>query len=80
MNNKRPFGLRLYYLIYYFLDQYYHQRKILKYLHNLQKNNLIERFEQIFDIGSYKGEYLKLFLELLLSILIFCFLFTFLLN
>ena len=64
MNNKRPFGLRQYYLIYYFLDKYYHQRKILKYLHNLQKKNLIEKFDQIFDIGSYKGEYLKLFLEL----------------
>ena len=40
MNNKRPLGLRLYYLIYYFLDKYYHQRKILGYLHNLQKKKL----------------------------------------
>ena len=64
MNNKRPLGLRLYYLIYYFLDKYYHQRKILKYLHNLQKKKLIESFDQILDVGSYKGEYLKLFLKL----------------
>ena len=48
----------------YFLDKYYHQRKILKYLNNLQKNNLIENFDQIFDVGSHKGEYIKLFLKL----------------
>ena len=64
MNNKRSLRFRLYYLIYYFLDKYYHQRKILGYLHNLQKKKLIESFDQIFDVGSYKGEYLKLFLKL----------------
>ena len=52
MNNKRPLGLRLNYLIYYFLDKYYHQRKILKYLHNLQKKKLIESFDQIFRYAS----------------------------
>ena len=57
-------GLKVYYLIYSFLDKYYHQRKILKYLNNLQKNNLIENFDQIFDVGSHTGEYIKLFLKL----------------
>ena len=57
-------GLKIYYLIYGFIDKYYHQRKILKYLNNLQKNNLIENFDQIFDVGSHKGEYIKLFLKL----------------
>ena len=57
-------GLKIYYLIYGFLDKYYHQRKILKYLNNLQKNNLIENFDQIFDVGAHTGEYIKLFLKL----------------
>ena len=57
-------GLKIYYLIYGFLDKYYHQKKIFKYLNNLQKNNLMGKFDQIFDVGSYKGEYIKLFLKL----------------
>jgi len=57
-------GLKVYYLIYGFLDKYYHQRKILKYLKNLQKNNLIGNFDQIFDVGSHTGEYIELFLKL----------------
>lgn len=57
-------GLKIYYLIYGFLDKYYHQRKILKYLNNLQKKNLIKNFDQIFDVGAYTGEYIKLFLKL----------------
>jgi len=33
-------------------------------LNSIIKNNLIENFDQIFDVGSHKGEYIKLFLKL----------------
>ena len=37
-------GLKVYYLIYSFLDKYYHQRKILNYLNNLQKKQFNRKF------------------------------------
>ena len=64
MNNNKPLGLKVYYLIYGFLDKYYHQRKILNYLKNLQKNNSIENIDQIFDVGAHTGDYINLFLKL----------------
>ena len=57
-------GLKVFYIIYGFLDKYYHQRKILKYLKDLQKKNLIGNYDQIFDVGAHTGEYIKLFLKL----------------
>ena len=57
-------GLKVYNIIYGFIDKYYHQKKILKYLKDLQKKSLVKSYDQIFDVGAHTGEYIKLFLKL----------------
>ena len=57
-------GLKVYNIIYRFIDKYYHQKKILKYLKDLKKKKLIESYDQIFDVGAHTGEYIELFLKL----------------
>ena len=57
-------GLKVYNIIYRFIDKYYHQKKILKYLKDLKKKKLIESYDQIFDVGAHTGEYTELFLKL----------------
>ena len=67
MSKNFPFvvpGLKVYNLIYGFIDKYYHQRRILKYLKDLKKKKLIENYDEIFDVGAHTGEYIKLFLKL----------------